>query len=237
MNTFFIGGEHTVELTLKYNKKLINYIVCTTNKEIKVKSLLEKYQSKARIVIQSENKIKLLFKNYLKHQNIAANINKEKIENSNVDVCKNNDIIVFEELHDNRNIGSIIRTALGFGIKDFFFNKKNSDIYNEYIYQASSGYINLANCHHYTNLSRLIANSKENGFWISGLDSNANQNIYKFDWPEKNIIIVGNEHLGLKLLTKKNCDYLLNIPIENNVESFNVSNALAITLAIKKSAQ
>jgi tRNA G18 (ribose-2'-O)-methylase SpoU len=58
MNTFFIGGEHTVELTLKYNKKLINYIVCTTNKEIKVKSLLEKYQSKAKIVIQSENKIK-----------------------------------------------------------------------------------------------------------------------------------------------------------------------------------
>ncbi len=79
--------------------------------------------------------------------------------------------------------------------------------------------------------------SKKIGFWISGLDSNANQNIYKFDWPAKNIIIVGNEHSGLKLLTKKNCDYLLNIPIDKSVESFNVSNALAITLAIKKSAQ
>jgi len=234
--TFFIGGEHSIELTLRHNKKLINYICCTNDKKAKTEGLLSKHESKIKVLVKSEKTIKSLFKDHFKHQNIVANISKKKNELANLDKCKNETVLVFEEIYDIRNIGSIIRTALGFGINDFFFNKKNSKLNNEHIYQASSGYINLANCYYYINLSRLLVDFKNQGFWISGLDSTSNQNIYDFVWPQKNVLVIGNEHSGLKALTKKNCDYLLKIPITNNIESFNVSNALAITLALKKKA-
>lgn len=72
-------------------------------------------------------------------------------------------------------------------------------------------------------------------FWFFGLDGDeGSHSIYEINWPKKIAIIIGNENFGLKKLTKSSCDYLVKIPISNEVESLNVSSAFAIAMAIKK---
>lgn len=235
-NTFFIAGKHSVEETLKYNQNSINFIVCSKNKKAEIDIFLKQNKLKIEVFVWPDSKINKLFDSNFKTQGIAANIKKNNLKSlSSLPITENN-ILIFEELYDYRNIGSIIRTALAFDIKSFFFNKKNHNLNNEYIYQTSSGYINLIDCYEYSNLANFLTLMKKKGFWISGLDSNSQESIYNFAWPRKNLIVIGNEHTGLKHLTKQRCDYLLNIPINPKVESLNVSNALAVTLAVKKKA-
>jgi 23S rRNA (guanosine2251-2'-O)-methyltransferase len=48
----------------------------------------------------------------------------------------------------------------------------------------------------------------------------------------KNVLIFGSENLGMKKLMIENCDTICKIPISPNIESLNVSNAVAATLSI-----
>ena len=43
-------------------------------------------------------------------------------------------------------------------------------------------------------------------------------------------LVLGNEGRGIRELVKKNCDELVKIPMENSVESLNVSVASAIAI-------
>ena len=46
------------------------------------------------------------------------------------------------------------------------------------------------------------------------------------------MIILGSENKGIRPLIKRNCDYLVNIPMKKNdefIDSLNISNAASIT--------
>ena len=233
--TIFIGGKHPVFEIIKSRPDIVNFIICTENKLNETLKYLKEVKSNKKAHVWDSIKINALFDNTFNNQGIACNINQINFKNYKELKDEINEVILFEEFYDVRNIGSIIRTGLAFGIKSYFFNKKNTKANYEKILKASAGYAAVIDAYEYTNLATQIENLKKKNFWCIGLDnSRESSSIYKFDWPKNTAIVLGNEHFGIKKLIKSKCDFLIKIPISKNIESLNVSNALAITLAIKK---
>ena len=69
---------------------------------------------------------------------------------------------------------------------------------------------------------------KSKNFWVSGFDSEANENLTNHNWHGRNVLLFGSEGYGLKFQTKKKADFLLKIDINDKVESLNISNSASI---------
>ncbi|MBO7044146.1 rRNA methyltransferase [bacterium] len=63
----------------------------------------------------------------------------------------------------------------------------------------------------------------------SALNENA-VNYDQLDYQQNVVLIIGNEKDGVSKLVIKNSDYLIKIPMFNNVDSLNVSVATGILL-------
>ncbi|MFI3262185.1 MAG: RNA methyltransferase [Rikenellaceae bacterium] len=138
--------------------------------------------------------------------------------------------IVLDGVQDPGNLGTIIRVADWFGVKNIFCSEDSADVFNPKVVQATMGAITRVNVS-YCKLTELLKNTKLPifGTFLDG------ENIYSKDLPECGVIIMGNEGKGVskdveKLVTEKL--YIPPFPANAEcVESLNVSIATAITLS------
>lgn len=217
----WIFGKNSVLSLLSEEKRKI-YEIQVLNPDL-LKSINKKYLSLCKIV----NK-KQFLKNLdveIAHQGICAcvdDVQNNKIENLN------DHTIILDNVSDHRNIGSIIRSSIAFGINNIIINKKDFSSGSQLMHKTASGAVEKMNFYQVTNISNSLNILKKKGFIIIGFDGNSNLDIYqkKDLFLEKKIaFIFGSEESGLRELTKKNSDYILKIPIKN-IESLNVSNAV-----------
>ena len=80
------------------------------------------------------------------------------------------------------------------------------------------------------NFNNLLEKLKKIGYWSFGLDSNATTTFDKIKEFKNIVLVVGSEGEGIRQLVKKNCDFLLKVETNSEVESLNVSVATAIAL-------
>ena len=66
--------------------------------------------------------------------------------------------------------------------------------------------------------------------WIVGADMMGDTVYYQSDLKGSIGLVVGNEGDGISDLVKKNCDFLVNIPMKGQINSLNVSVAAAIMM-------
>ena len=141
---------------------------------------------------------------------------------------------MLDQIQDPQNIGSIIRLAALFGCETIITSKDHSPNMSSTIIKTASGGTEIVNYIQVSNLTRSIIEIKKHGFWVVGLDPNANKTIDQFDMPNKCLFIAGSESQGLRKRTKQNCDHLISIKSKKNdnlkIDSLNVSNATTITL-------
>ena len=100
---------------------------------------------------------------------------------------------------------------------------------NETVVKVSSGaaqYVPLAVV---PNLTRELKTLKDNGFWIYGADMSG-EDSYTADFPARTAIVMGSEGDGISQLVRKNCDYIVSIPMRGHIDSLNVSVAAGILL-------
>ena len=63
-----------------------------------------------------------------------------------------------------------------------------------------------------------------------GLDSEGNSNYKDVDYSFPTLIVAGSENEGLSKMVKKNCDYLVSLPMKGKISSLNVSVSTGIIL-------
>ena len=80
------------------------------------------------------------------------------------------------------------------------------------------------------NLNRALDELKKKGFLVIGLSGDGQLPISQFNEKSPLVLIVGAENKGISLLTQKNCDLLLKIPLKGKTSSLNASVAAAISL-------
>ena len=137
-------------------------------------------------------------------------------------------ILILDGLTDPRNFGALLRTAESVGIRHVLIPKDRAVAVTPTVVAASAGAIYYLKIYRVTNLRRAIIDLKDLGFWIVGLDSNAQEGIYERTYPKRLGIVLGNEGTGIRHLIRQECDYLVAIPMQGEVSSLNVTVAGAV---------
>ena len=139
-------------------------------------------------------------------------------------------VLVLDGLVDPRNVGALIRTALCVGVTGVILPKDRSVSMTPAVSMASAGALEHIRLARVTNISETLKQLKFTGFWVAGLDPSVEQSIFEVDLSGPLALVVGSEEKGIRLLVKKNCDFLVSIPQKSRVDSLNVSVAGAVAL-------
>ncbi len=147
-----------------------------------------------------------------------------------IDIDTKNLTIALDNISDPGNLGTIIRTADWFGIKQIFCSKNTVDAYNSKVVQATMGSLARVTLI-YTELETLFTNKPKNipifGALLNG------KSITEIE-PQKNgIVLIGSEAHGISKDLFPYITHEITIPSvnqnsSNNIESLNASVANAI---------
>lgn len=137
-------------------------------------------------------------------------------------------ILLLDEIEDPHNFGAILRTAAATGISAVIVSKHRQAPVNAAVYKTSAGTAGRIPIVRTVNLNQAILRLKENQFWIAGLDSEGDSHLWDQTFDVPMAFVIGNEGKGMRKKTGEHCDFLLSIPMHNNVESLNASVTAAL---------
>ena len=140
-------------------------------------------------------------------------------------------LIVLDNLQDQGNIGTIIRTATAFKINDIILTNQDSDIFFKKTIDASRGTIFDVHLKKYSSGIEAVKNLQKKGYQVIATSPHANkiQSLIKLD-KKPVALIVGNETSGSSDNVLNAADIIVQIPMHNAVESLNVSIAASISI-------
>lgn len=154
-------------------------------------------------------------------------------------------LLIFDNIRSTHNVGSILRTADGFGAKQAYYCgytpypaipndsrlPHESAKINRAIHKTALGAEANLTARLFTDVQKAITHAKQLGYTIAALEQSATSTaIASYEPPQKLAVILGNEVAGMKSDTLSACDVILEIPMFGAKESFNVSIAAAICL-------
>ena len=231
--SFFIVGKHAVIEALKNNDRKVLKIFLTeeSKKTIHRASPKKNLLKEVKVFFKSKKELDKYSKSEgILHQGFVAEIEHlEKIELNNfIRSKKKLTLACLDQVTDPRNIGSVIRSAASFNIDGLIVKERQFPSESKLMYKAASGCMELVNIFEVSNINSAIKNLRDKNFWIYGFDSKGKKNFTEIKWEGNNVLLFGSEGSGMREHTKKYTDFLVNININENVESLNISNCAAI---------
>ncbi len=161
---------------------------------------------------------------------------KMPVLNIDFEDLKNNISIFCDDIQNPGNLGTIIRTAEWFGVKQIFCSRQTVDAYNPKVVQATMG--SLARMQiHYVDTTTFFENIKPLNLSILG-SFMTGENIYTLKQIKSALLIMGNEGQGISSETTRFVTQKITIPrfsASNKPESLNVAVASSVILGILKS--
>lgn len=175
--------------------------------------------------------------NIIVSKEIIKKLSKTKSPQNIIGIClmqkasplQGNRVLILDDINDPGNLGTLLRTALGFNFFDIVLSENSVDLYNDKVIRSSQGAHFKLNIK-YGNLMEIISELKANGFYIISTDLNTNNNLKDIKFNEKCALILGNEANGVSETIGNLSDINIKININKNLESLNVSIAGAIIL-------
>ena len=145
-------------------------------------------------------------------------------------------ILILDGIEDPGNLGSIIRTAETAGVHGIIIPKRRAASVNSTVNKVSAGAVEYMNIARVTNISDAIEKLKQNGLWICGTAIDTDKYYYNQDLTGPLAIVIGNEGKGIGDKVKKNCDFLVKIPMKGKIGSLNagVSTGIIVYEAVKQ---
>jgi len=219
LGLFLVEGEKSVSELLNSDFE-IDFILTTTE-------FFDKYGEKIREKSNSYeivNQFDLEKVGTFATNDSALAVVKQKT-NTSFKIQKDEIVIALDEIKDPGNLGTIIRIADWYGIKNIVASKETVDFYNPKVITATKGSFSRVNMF-YTDLTNFLSAQKIPilGAFLNG------ESVHETKFPPSGIIVMGNESNGVnneieKLITKK-----ITIPSYGKAESLNVAIATAIVL-------
>lgn len=139
--------------------------------------------------------------------------------------------VVLDELKDAYNLGSVLRIADAAGVDGVIIPKHRSIGLDSVVAKASAGAIEYVPVARVTNIAMTLRDLKEkHGFWVFGTDAEGKTDYDKADYKGPIAIVIGSEGEGMRDVVRRECDFLLSIPMAGNVNSLNAAVAAGIVI-------
>jgi len=139
-------------------------------------------------------------------------------------------IVLLDGIEDPHNLGAILRTCEGAGVDGVFIPEHRAAGLNETVAKTSAGAVEYVRVARVTNLVPLIADLKERGVWVVGVEGGAATGYTEFDFNRPLALIFGSEGKGVRRLVREKCDAVVFIPMRGQLNSLNVSVAAGVVL-------
>ncbi len=154
--------------------------------------------------------------------------------------------LIIDNVRSSENIGSLLRTADGLGIKEVLIcgyspypKLANNDtrlphIINKIdakIHKTALGTEKTQVWNYYPTVTQAINYLKQKGIPIIGLEqTNLALKLNDYQPPDRLGLVIGNEITGIDQSIVKLCNVVVEIPMIGKKESFNVSIAMAMAM-------
>jgi len=139
-------------------------------------------------------------------------------------------VVVLDHIQDPHNLGAIIRSCAGAGVKGVIIPDRGAAPVTAAAVKTSAGTLSNVMVARAGNLTQLILQLKERGYWIAGAEGSGETRMDAMDWDRPLAIVIGNEEKGMSRSVREACDYLISIPLAESVESLNASVAAGVLL-------
>ena len=242
MSDDLLWGIHPVFEALEQEADRISEIILVKDRKGgKREDIIERAKA-AGIKINFVDALRLLGENasQVRHQGVVAKMSQtslmpfddllDKFEKL-VKEGANPRIIVLDTLQDPHNIGAIIRSAHASGFDGVLVTRERSAPIGGTAAKSAAGAMSHIDICQVTNLAQALQSLKEVGAWVFGAIKDADaQSLYKADLVLPACVVVGSEGSGIRPLVRKQCDVLLSIPMEGQLDSLNSSVAAGVIM-------
>jgi len=237
-----IEGRNSVLELLESGKDVNKIFVTRGEKHGSINKILGIAKERKIIVVEKDKKQMDEMAQEENYQGVIAIVPPfEYVEISDIlEVAKerNEDpfVIVLDGIEDPHNLGSIIRTAETAGVHGVIIPKRRAVSVNSTVNKASAGAVEHMKIARVTNISDAIEELKKAGLWVCGTAVDTNKYYYNQDLTGALAIVIGNEGKGIGEKVKKNCDFLVKIPMKGKIQSLNasVSTGIVVYEAVKQ---
>jgi 23S rRNA (guanosine2251-2'-O)-methyltransferase len=232
-------GFHAVGVRLKTApQSIIEIYYEATRRDARMRQFLDRArEAGARLIEADSVRIAKLAGSH-GHQGVAARVEPVKVATSLDELLEDLEaagieqplLLVLDGVTDPHNLGACLRVADGAGAHAVIAPKDHAAGINATVSKVASGAAETVPYFMVTNLARTLGELKERGIWVTGTSEDADKTLYQVDLTGPTALVLGAEGPGMRQLTRKTCDQLVQIPMKGAVESLNVSVASGVCL-------
>ena len=228
-DTAVLYGWHTVKAALENPSRRIRKLLVTENAARRLAE--EKVPAKPPPEVVRPDAIAARLPPDAVHQGIYAEADPlpaPPIEELSADGI----VLVLDQITDPHNVGAIFRTAAAFAATAVVTTLRHSPEATGVLAKSASGALEHVPLIAVQNLARALAQLKERGFLVVGLDSSGGDELAELPLRAPLALVFGAEGKGLRPLTKDTSDHVARLDLPGTIQSLNVSNAAALALYI-----
>ena len=139
-------------------------------------------------------------------------------------------LMAVDGLTDPHNLGAILRSAEALGAHGMVLPQRRNAGLTGSVAKVAAGALEHLPVARVVNLNRSLEALKQEGYRVIGLAEEGNVTLEEADLDGPLVVVTGSEGEGLSLLTRRNCDQLVRIPLRGATPSLNASVATALLL-------
>ena len=214
---FVVEGGKSVEELLK-SDFIIDQLLITDEFGERSASLLNAFKGDILVVKPSE------LSSAGEYSTNDAALAVVRMKSNSVPSLKNNEfVLMLDDIRDPGNLGTIIRTADWYGIRNIIASEETADVYNSKVIQSSMGSFARTDIY-YTDLVQFLT---KNSLPVLGafLDG---ENVHTMNFGTSGILVMGNEANGISKEVEKFVTKRITVPRFGHAESLNAAIATAV---------
>ena len=139
-------------------------------------------------------------------------------------------LMAVDGLTDPHNLGAIVRSAEALGAHGLVLPQRRNAGLTGTVAKVAAGALENLPVARVVNLNRSLETLKQEGYRVIGLAGEGTITLEEADLDGPLVVVTGSEADGLSLLTRRNCDQLVRIPLRGATPSLNASVATALLI-------
>ncbi|MGL5810366.1 MAG: 23S rRNA (guanosine(2251)-2'-O)-methyltransferase RlmB [Nocardioides sp.] len=145
-------------------------------------------------------------------------------------------IVVLDSVTDPRNLGAVVRSAAAFGAHGVLIGERRAAGMTAAAWKSSAGAAARIRVAQAVNVVRELRAYQDTGCMVIGLAADGTLALPSLHGVERElatgplVVVIGSEGKGLSRLVAETCDFLVSIPMANQVESLNAGVAASVAL-------